>query len=340
MIAVETIEIKDFRGIRELKLDLSGGNFGISGPNGTGKSGVVDAIEFCLTGSVGRLTGEGTEELSVAKHAPHVDAGEKSEKAKVTITGKLTSTGKNVTISRTVAKANAPDITPAEEDIISDVSLIAQHPEFVLSRRDIVKYIITPAGKRDTDVKTLLRLERLDKIRKALKSADNTAASDLRAAKNNLATASQRLKEALAIPTINADTFLEAVNTQRHVLGLTPLEKISGEKCFKEGVNETEKEDKPTISKAIEKATVTKLISDTETESAETKSSREAAKGTLAELASDVTALNAIRRRSLIEAGLNLVDGNNCPLCDTDWDQDALISHLKAKLETAEAAKA
>ena len=55
MIRITAIHIEEFRGIRDLTLDLGGGNFGICGPNGTGKSGVVDAIEFCLTGNITRL---------------------------------------------------------------------------------------------------------------------------------------------------------------------------------------------------------------------------------------------------------------------------------------------
>ncbi len=73
MIRVKTLHIENFRGIREINLDLAGNNYGICGPNGTGKSGVVDAIEFCLTGDVTRLSGQGTAGLSVKNHAPHVD---------------------------------------------------------------------------------------------------------------------------------------------------------------------------------------------------------------------------------------------------------------------------
>jgi len=60
MIRVESIVIKEFRGIRNLSLDLKGKSFAICGPNGTGKSGVVDALEFVLTGNVSRLSGEGS----------------------------------------------------------------------------------------------------------------------------------------------------------------------------------------------------------------------------------------------------------------------------------------
>ena len=56
MIQIEAIRIREFRGIRELKLKLDRKNFGICGPNGTGKSGVVDTIEFPLNGNISRLS--------------------------------------------------------------------------------------------------------------------------------------------------------------------------------------------------------------------------------------------------------------------------------------------
>jgi DNA repair exonuclease SbcCD ATPase subunit len=39
---------------------------------GSGKSGVIEAIDFGLTGQMGRLTGRGTNGLSVSEHGPHV----------------------------------------------------------------------------------------------------------------------------------------------------------------------------------------------------------------------------------------------------------------------------
>jgi DNA repair exonuclease SbcCD ATPase subunit len=70
MIQLESIHIEEVRGIRKLDLDFQKGKFAICGPNGSGKSGVIDAIEFGLTGQMGRLTGRGTKGLSVSEHGP------------------------------------------------------------------------------------------------------------------------------------------------------------------------------------------------------------------------------------------------------------------------------
>jgi AAA15 family ATPase/GTPase len=48
LIRVHRIQIKNFRGIRNLDLPINGKSLVIYGPNGSGKSGVIDAIEFAL----------------------------------------------------------------------------------------------------------------------------------------------------------------------------------------------------------------------------------------------------------------------------------------------------
>ena len=67
--------VKDVRGIRqEINFEPEGKNVVIFGPNGTGKSAVVDAIDFLLTGDISRLAGRGTMGMSLKKHGKHIDA--------------------------------------------------------------------------------------------------------------------------------------------------------------------------------------------------------------------------------------------------------------------------
>jgi ABC-type transport system involved in cytochrome bd biosynthesis fused ATPase/permease subunit len=89
VIKLETAHVEEVRGIRKLDIDFGKETFAISGPNGSGKSGVIDAIEFGLTGEIGRLTGRGTNGLAKKrktwreKHGPskspsHVPANGRS----------------------------------------------------------------------------------------------------------------------------------------------------------------------------------------------------------------------------------------------------------------------
>src|SRR4029079_7317616 len=108
MIKLETAHIEEVRGIRKLDIDFGKGTFAISGPNGSGKSGVIDAIEFGLTGQIGRLTGRGTQGLTVAEHGPHVDKTKCRAAAFVTLTVFLPGLGKTATITRKVATPGKP----------------------------------------------------------------------------------------------------------------------------------------------------------------------------------------------------------------------------------------
>src|SRR5438876_8828446 len=112
MIKLEHAHIEEVRGIRKLDIDFQKGTFAISGPNGSGKSGVIDAIEFGLTGEIGRLMGRGTKGLSVAEHAPHVDKTKFPDAAFVELKVFLPGLGKSATITRKVSSPHKPKIVP------------------------------------------------------------------------------------------------------------------------------------------------------------------------------------------------------------------------------------
>jgi len=146
MIRASEIQIMEFRGIRDLTLALGGKNFAICGPNGTGKSGIVDALEFALTGNISRLSGSGTRGLSVKEHGPHVDRRNNPEVAFVSLKITVQATGKEVVIKRTVKNPKEPTITPNDPDVLALLGKISTHPEFVLSRRELIKYILAEPG--------------------------------------------------------------------------------------------------------------------------------------------------------------------------------------------------
>ena len=67
-----SVEINCMRGIKNLKLDLNGKNAVIYGDNGTGKSGVIDALDFLIKGDITRLSGNGSKNLTLDKHGKYV----------------------------------------------------------------------------------------------------------------------------------------------------------------------------------------------------------------------------------------------------------------------------
>lgn len=336
MIRLNTIRIEEFRGIKELTLDLGGKNFGICGPNGTGKSGVVDAIEFCLTGSVTRLSGQGQGELSVGKHAPHVDSRTESEKAKVEITAHIPSLGKDVTIVRSVKSPKQASVTPSGGVETEVVRSLQAHPEFALSRREIAKYIITPPSQRSTDVQNLLRLDRIGDLRKSLNTYKNGAVRDAKDAASAKRKAEQELMIALGVTELKREIVLTTANEHRKTLGLPDLTELTSETVFNSTADDQEDASQPPA--LVRSVALADLMTFAETalkdEPEELLSARASALSELNTLKDDSALLKLARQHGFITKGLEFVtdDTDACPLCDTAWDADALRAHLNKKL--------
>lgn len=237
MIRIEKIHIHEFRDIRELTLDLKGQNFAACGPNGTGKSGIVDAIEFALTGNISRLSGSGTGGLSVKAHGPHVDSRNKPEAASVTLDVIIPALGnKKATIHRSVKAAGNPTITPADPDIAAAFGNVNLHPEFVLSRRELIRYVLSEPGQRAKEVQALLRLDDVEKLRVVLQKIANACNKELPGFERAEADAIKNLLTALGAPQLTKKAVLEAVNPRRETLGLPPLADLEATTSLKDGL--------------------------------------------------------------------------------------------------------
>lgn len=122
---------------------------------------MIDAIEFGLTGQIGRLTGRGTKGLSVAEHGPHVDKVKFPDAAFVELKVFILSLGKSATITRKVSAPRKPKIVPADPDVKAALEEIADHPEITLSRREILRFILIEPAKRSEEIQTILELEEI-----------------------------------------------------------------------------------------------------------------------------------------------------------------------------------
>lgn len=333
MLSIEKIEIEDFRGVRKLSLNLKQKNFGICGPNGTGKSGIVDAIEFAITGDITRLRGSGTSDLSVRAHGPHVDAAKNPEQAKVILTARIPCLGKTVTIERSVSAPNSPKITPSDKSIQAVIAELAAHPEFALSRREIIKYILTPPGERSKDVQELLRLDHVERVRLAFQRISNDARTRANAAKYQLEGATSGLLQALEIPAISKAALLKAVNERRGILQLTPLVDLAPETDLKTGLATGNATSVTPLRKAVATAEVEsfKKAQAVLVSPAFGKEAADAA-ALIKVLAENIPLLKSVRREVLIQQGIELLEEEACPLCDLPWSAKELLTHLQQKL--------
>ncbi len=330
MIQIDDIHIEDFRGIRNLHLDLGSESYVVQGANGTGKSGIVDALEFALTGDVSRLKGPGLGDLTLSRHAPHVHRRDNPRFAKVSTTVRVVDTGESATLTRSVETPRRFSLEPDSAAVRAAVEEMEHHPEIVLSRREIIRLIIAEPGKRSRDVQTLLKLSNLSKTRASLKTAKNklsAGATTSAAAVNDAAVAAERLFD---VEEPADDETLKAVNARRASLGVEPLPTLDVERLA-EGISTRTQEG------GVNRSTALQDIDSLEDEIAD-ESPPQSLAADVAEAAGsvvdDASLLADLAGSQLIDAGLGLLVDEACPLCDHAWPSaEALRSHLESKAE-------
>jgi recombinational DNA repair ATPase RecF len=338
MIQLESAHIEEVRGIRRLEIDFRKATFAISGPNGSGKSGVIDAIEFGLTGQIGRLTGRGTKGLSLSEHGPHVDKTKFPDAAFVELKVFLPALGKSATITRKVSSPKKPMIVPADEDVKAALAELADHPEITLSRREILRFILVEPSKRSEEIQTLLKLDDIGQTRAALNTAQNKLQTAFTTASALVKSSRDALQLHLQIPTLLAADVLEAANKRRKLLGLPEIAELTADTKLDTELSTGNKASEFNKKSALADL---KALSDAAKGFPDfAKTEAAAILAHLAKLESDPALLAALQRRSFVEKGLELVDGPECPLCDRPWeDEQHLRDHLKAKLAKSEEAR-
>lgn len=338
MIKLESAHIEEVRGIRKLDIDFRKSTFAISGPNGSGKSGVIDAIEFALTGSISRLMGRGTKGLSIAEHGPHVDKVKFPDAAFVSVNVLLTDLGKSATITRKVKTPAKPTIEPPDPDIKAALAEVAAHPEIALSRREILRFILVEPTERSQGIQTILKLEDVGQVRSALNTAQNRLERDRKTANGQVETSRDALLRHLQLPALKAEGVLAAVNKRRTLLAVAEIAELTSDTKLDEGITAAasgEQFNKPSALRDLNSAaeTLAGLATHAATEAA-------AIVADIERLEKDPPLLIAVQRHSLVEKGLSLVDGPDCPLCDRQWESEgALRAHLEEKLRKSKEAQ-
>lgn len=338
MIQIESVDIRELRGIRTLDISPDRRSFVISGPNGSGKSGVVDAIQFGLTGDISRLSGKGTVGLTVQHHGPHVDKRDDPEAAEASLKLFVPETGKTVVLKRNVKTAKTFTLTPEDSKVRAILEEVAQHPELTLSRREIIKYILVEAGERSKEIQELLKLDDVGNTRSVLQTAKNKLSASRSGAQRDLANAEDALQRHLDIKKLSKEDILAAVNPQRKILGLPEIQDFTADTLLNAGVLEGGSQ--PAFNRQSALRDVTALSDAVAGFESLAKKEVAAILKDIGALESDPALLQAVTQRAFVERGLSLVEGPNCPLCDTEWDDEQhLREHLQAKLEKSKEAE-
>ncbi|TFD35917.1 hypothetical protein E3T40_07100 [Cryobacterium sp. TMT1-19] len=341
MIKVQRLHVRNFRGIRTFDFDLAGRNFAVAGRNGTGKSGVIDAIEFALTGTVSRLSGHGTRSVSVKAHAPHVDFANEPQSSFVTMVFTIPGLEGDISVTRSVKDATKPVLTPNSAEAKAALEWAGIHPEFALTRREIVSFILAEGKGRADVVQALLRLEKITKTRTLLQKIANADAKDAKAQETQLSVERVALQSVAGSPMASEDELRVEVDILRTELDLPPL---SGQMTRLNIVQGVEKRDSQTgpsayraqwlkdldgLSSQLMSAGPGTLVTDIDTVIA-----------TASTMSSDTKLILNIQADSFLRDALDMFDGEHCPACGTEWDASDFRENVLSKRGESETAAA
>lgn len=330
------LEILEVRGIRRLLLQPNGGSVIVVGPNGTGKSGIVDAIDFLLTGKIQRLEGKGTKSLSLRRHGVHIGALPANAKvrAKVSIPG----VEEPIEICRALAKPQTLEVSTDVADAIAPALSNAEHGQHSLSRREILRFIAAEPKDRAQQVQSLMRLSEVEDCRQALMRVKNELKIRSEEAERRVQGSQAGVSSAAQLEVYDPKELLATINAQRILLGGPPLEGLQSA-----GLQLALSPPTTLAPSSVNAAIARKDIAGLREALAAVNVDRR--RNVIHELTlvlesitHDPVALRDCRKLNLYELGRELLnDECTCPLCDTPWPEGALASLLADKIERSHA---
>jgi recombinational DNA repair ATPase RecF len=334
-----SLEIQNIRGIRaRLPFSPAGDNLLIYGPNGTGKSAVVDAIDFLFSGRISRLIGKGTKNISLKKHGPHIDI-KTPESALVKATIKISDLADPIEIERKMSSpSNLICICPeGYKDNLEEVLAVAKRGHYVLSRREILKFVAAESGERAEEVQAVLSLEAVEEIRRALKGVKTDAEKEDQSAQVQLNTSKSGMTTTLSLASFSEETVLKKINDFRSTLGGDPLSLLAYGNVQQDLKPPSAGDSKTIINVDLlaKDIDVTKrIIKDRgEVLYSNEKNLREVLK----KLKEDAKLRKELDSKKLVDLGLSLIDETGiCPLCLTKWKPGELKPFLEKRLLKAE----
>ena len=319
-INIEKIDIQAFRGIPSLELLLQGKNLLLKGENGSGKSSLVDAIEFFFTRKISPL--EGSQTLSLLRHGPHVNFSCDDVKIEISFNPG------NISLERTFATAPTP---PANLQAYFDTT---QKGTFLLRRAQILEFIQSRPRERFRAIANILGIQNMDKIELNMKGVRDEYLGRVKSNEQQIDEILKDISDILEVEISNEKEIIPILNEKLSVAKLTSINSFADAKRYFEDYIRKIK-----TSKALERYKLLNDILDevkkpvikdnliTEYRNINQKISR------LLENEAKKKLLYA----NILENGKILIDQeemNTCPLCEQEINRRNLLERIDNRLKT------
>jgi recombinational DNA repair ATPase RecF len=335
------LHIENIRGVKEsIDLKPNGKNFVIYGPNGTGKSAVVDALEFLFTGKISRLSGEGTLGISLSKHGCHIDAQPKDAVVQASI--EIPGCKDLFELKRSMTSPNHLKILKGNENKISDVLKIAINGHHVLARRNILKFVAAQKGERSKEIQELLNLDRIERLRQTLVSVETDTTRNYESSAAQYISSRDDICHYLSIvpDQYSEKLVIDKINGLRGKLKGTSISVLE-EDTVKKDLNPPSVTIKGNVVEpTFIKSNIEEILRITSQDAVSIRKSVEGLVSNLKRLITDETVKRELQSHRLLELGISLLDASGkCPLCEKKWEPKELRDKLEKRLLSAKEAK-
>lgn len=327
------LEISNVRGIRHMLLRPQGRNLLVIGPNGVGKSSIVDAIDFLLTGDISRLTGRGTGSISLASAGPTL--GCNPEQAIVMATISIEGIKDTITFGRCMANARKVICDERYRYALDPLLAVASKGQTILTRKNILKFIAEIPSDRASQINDLLNVQDIESLRKTLVESANRCNKEFDMAKAIERNTVRDFLSTVDQATLDPARILDYANSQRKVLGASPLTSLRATSP-KDGVVPPSAAPSPTVDWNEIRSTTTSLMKQLQPAPLVLKKYVDGFNSVIQELHSTKQAATDAKQVQLTTLGLELLgDDDSCPLCETDFPHGELRTVLTRRIKKA-----
>jgi recombinational DNA repair ATPase RecF len=331
------LELREFRGAHHLKLRPNGRNLVVVGPNGVGKSTIIDALDFLLTGNVGRLSGTGSAGVTLAKHGPHMDANISDSFVRASVL--FEPAAGPIELRRDLASPGVLIRPPGRDGELAPVLAACALGQHLLTRRELLKFVAARAAERGERVQALLNADSVETVRQTIVKSANAVKRQLRETQTTSTQANGEVASILGIPKFESRAVSNRVNILREILGAQPLDLLSSS-TLKNGISPLAGAGNP--DPAVDPSLPSRI--DQLLERCEASGSSELAdldaglRTRLLTFKADPQVARHVAIRSLVVLGLEQIpETGECPLCEATWEPGKLREHLNHRLEAFEA---
>jgi len=318
-VKIKTINIHAFRGIPDLELQLDGKNLLLRGENGTGKSSIVEAIEFFFTGKISHL--EGTRGLSLQRHGPHVNFEPDD------LNVELTFNPGDVALNRTFTSS------PSPLEQLKDYFQITQNGTFIMRRSQILTFIMSQPADRFRAIGSIIGVDPLDKIEVEMMRVRDDLKGEIKSEEEKIGELISDLSTIIKKDITKVEEVLPALNEMLQEFDLPLIKSLKdvdkhAEEMLK-AVKKTETIDKIEVLNKILGTTETELIAKEIID--ELNDLNNKVKHLLREdirLELSITNLLKSSRKVIEEEEMDI-----CPLCEQKIDRERLLTKIDDRLK-------